>query len=333
MLRKMVIGTALAAAITACGAMTAFAQGVDKVDTQGIRFEIPEEFQDQLTIKEDGLGNGEIVAVYETASIEAAEEMGQDSDGIGFLFSISTVGEGQLKEMRCGDMSGIQVFAEDDDIYYLFNTATDVRLVRTSNEEMDASMENWEKLNNWANQEVRQEILANNPELDQEFYTNTNLDMFLAQAAYKPGTKYELRSLDYGPDPLDPASLREDDFIEDLANDFTYEVLPDAQAPDGEYYVMAFDVEGDEVRFDFFQAPGTEDLIREVRTIEGEEYETFYQANPKGMDDANKTTTGIVKAWCKAIAGGRDHDDYYDDDYDDYYENDYDDDFDDFYDD
>ena len=310
MLRKVITGTALAAAFTVCGAAFAFAQNVDKVDTQGIRFEIPAEFQDQITVKEEGLGDGEIVAVYEKASIEAAEEMGQDSNGIGFLFSISTVTENQLEELRCGDMSGIQVFAEDDDIYYLFNTPTDVRLLRESNEEMNAALENWENLNNWANQEVRQEILANNPELDVEFYTNTNLDMYLAQAAYKPGTKFELRSLDYGPNPLDPAALREDDFIKDLANDFTYEELPDVQAPDGEYYVMAFDVDGEEVRFDFFQAPGTENLIRETRTVAGEEYETFYQANPKEMDDANKTTTGIVKAWCKAIATGTVDDDF-----------------------
>ena len=325
MLRKIFTGTALAAAITAGGAMFAFAGSVDKVDTQGIRFEIPAEFQDQLTIKEEGLAPGEIVAVYETASMEAAKEMGQENDGIGFLFSISKVTEDQLEEMRCSDMSGMQVFAEDDDIYYLFNTPTDVRLVRDTNEEMDAALEGWENLNNWAYQEVRQEILANNPELDAEIFTNTDLDMFLARAAYKPGTKFELRSVDYGPDPLNPAAANEDDFIEDLANDFTYEELPDAVAPDGEYYVMAFDFGGEEIRFDFFKAPEGENLIREVMTIDGEEYETFFQANPKEMDDDDRSTTEIVAAWCKAAAGGAAFDD---DDDDDGYEEDYDDDVD-----
>ena len=68
---------------------------------------------------------------------------------------------------------------------------------------------------------------------------------------------------------------------------------------------MAFDVYGEEVRFDFFKAPEGNNLIRETRMIGDEEYETFYQANPKEADDADRTTTGIVAAWCEAIADGR----------------------------
>jgi hypothetical protein len=114
---------------------------------------------------------------------------------------------------------------------------------------MEEAMDSWSMINEWAWQEVRQEILANNPELELEFYTNTDLDMHLAQAAYKPGTKYELRCLDYGPEALDPTTVDSDDYIEDLAEDYTYEILPDAEAPDGEYYVMAFDDDGDEVSY------------------------------------------------------------------------------------
>ena len=304
MIRKIMTGTMMAAAITALGATFAFAENVEKVDTQGIQFVIPEEFQDKLTIKEDGLQDGEIVAVYETASIKAAEEMGQEDDGIGFLFSISKVPEAEVEAMRCGDMSGIAVFAEDEDFFYLFNTATDVRLVRDTNEEMEAALDDWENLNNWAYQEVREEILANNPELDPEFYSNTLLDMLLAQAEYNPEAKFELRSVDFGPDALDPSTLDDDDFIEDLANDFTYEFLDDAEAPDGEYYVLAFDLDGDEVRYDFFKADDAKNMVREVRTFNGEEYETIYQANPKETEDMNKTTTDIMAAWCKAIATG-----------------------------
>ena len=315
-MKKMVIGTMMIAAIGAMSASFALAENVERVDTQGIRFEIPAEFQDKLVVKEDGLAPGEIVAVYEKASQEAAKEMGQEEVGQGFLFSISTAPEDEVDQWRCGDMSGIQVFAEDDDIDYLFNTATDVRLVRDTNEDMDAAMDEWERMNNWANQEVRTEIIANNPELDDEFFTNTELDMLLARALYMPGTDFELRTLDY-PDPLDPFTLNDNDYLEELANDFTYQVVEE-DAPDGEYYVLAFNEDGQEIRYDFFKDPDAAYLIRETRTMDGEEYVTMYMANPKEMDE-DDTPTEIMSKWCTAVAAGVDYDD---DDFDDDDDND-----------
>ena len=301
-MKKMMTGMMLAAAVTALGASAVFADGVD---VKGVKFEIPDEISELVTVKTDGLEDGELVSVYETASIEAAQAMGEDYDGAGWIFSISTMPEEKVKELRCGGMDGTEVFAEDDDICYLYNHPTDVRLIRESNEEMDQAMDSWSMVNQWADQEVREEILANNPELDLKFFTNTDLDMHLAQAAYMPGTKYELRSVDYGPDPLDPSTLDEDDYIEELAEDFTYEVLPDAEAPDGEYYVLAFVDGDDDVRFDFFKDPEGSNLIREVRTIGDEEMETIYQANPKDFSE-DDTTTGIMAEWCAAVAAGRD---------------------------
>ncbi len=308
-MKKMMTGMMLAAAVTVLGASGVSADGVDKVDVQGIRFEIPEEIRDLVTVKTEGLEEGELVSVYETASIDATKAMGDDYEGAGWIFSIIRVPEDKMKELRCGELFGMMVFAEDDDIYYVYDHPTDVRLIRESDEEMQEAIEPWSEINEWANREVRQEILANNPELDEASYTNTDLDICLAQAAYQPGTKYELRALDYGPDPLDPSTLDEDDYIEDLAEDFTYDYLSDVEAPDGEYYVMSFDVYGDEMRFDFFKAPEGQNLIREVRMLGDEEYETFYQAKPKEADDADKTTTGIVAAWCEAIANNTEADD------------------------
>ena len=308
-MKKMMTGMMLAAAVTVLGASGVSADGVDKVDVQGIRFEIPEEIRDLVTVKTEGLEEGELVSVYETASIDATKAMGDDYEGAGWIFSIIRVPEDKMKELRCGELFGMMVFAEDDDIYYVYDHPTDVRLIRESDEEMQEAIEPWSEINEWANREVRQEILANNPELDEASYTNTDLDICLAQAAYQPGTKYELRALDYGPDPLDPSTLDEDDYIEDLAEDFTYDYLSDVEAPDGEYYVMSFDVYGDEMRFDFFKAPEGQNLIREVRMLGDEEYETFYQAKPKEADDADKTTTGIVAAWCEAVANNTEADD------------------------
>ncbi len=305
-MKKIITGTILAAAVTALGASFAFAQEPVQVNTQGIVFEIPAQFSDLLTVQEDGLEDGMIVAVYDKGSVEAAEAMGQGGNGAGFLFGISAVPEAKMKELRCGAMDGMEVFAEDEDIYYVFNHPTDVTLVRDTNEEMDAAMEVWGEMNDWAYQEVRQEILANNPELDDEFYTNTELDMFLAQAAFKPGTEYELRSVDFGPDPLDPSVLIDNDYIEDLADDFTYEELPDVEAPDGQYYVIAFNMDGEEIRFDFFDADLN--MIRETKTIDGDEYTTIYQSIPKEMDE-DDTTTGLVREMCAAIANGGEIDD------------------------
>ena len=309
MIKKWMTGTVLAAAVTAFGAFSAMA-GETAVDKQGIKFEIPETISDLVTV-EDGVDENTILAVYENASVEAAQALGEENEGAGFIFSISTISEEELKKFRCGDMSGMEVFAEDEDVYYVFNHPTDVRFVRESydGEGIEEEQEHWSMINEWANQEVRKEILANNPELDPESYTNTYLDMLLARAAYEPGTKYELRSLAYGPDPLDPATLSDNDFAEELAEDFTYEELPDAQAPDGEYEGLAFDVDGEEVRYDFFHASDSKNLIREVRKVGEEEYETLYQATAKDADDVDETTTDIMEEWCAAIANGGEVDD------------------------
>ena len=114
--------------------------------------------------------------------------------------------------------------------------------------------------------------------------------------------------MEFGADPLDPATLDDNDYIEDLAEDFTYEELSDAKAPDGEYYVLAFKEGEDEVMYHFFKDPDSMNLIREVRTVGDEEMETFYQANPKDADDMDRTTTEIVGKWCAAIANGEEDD-------------------------
>ena len=72
---------------------------------------------------------------------------------------------------------------------------------------------------------------------------------------------------------------------------------------------MAFDVDGEEVRYDFFVAEDSRDLIREVRMVGDEEYETLYMANPKEADDADRKTTDIMEAWCAAVANGGEVDD------------------------
>lgn len=308
MKKKTMTCTILAATVTMLGAAGVFAQSTDRVEAQGIAFELPEEIRDLVTVRTDGLEADELVSVYETASLDAAAERGEEDTGAGWIFSISAIPEDRLRELRCGGMDGMEVFAEDEDVVYVFNHPTDVRMVRASNDEMDKGMDQWTMINEWASQEVRQEILANNPELDEEFYTNTDLDMHLAQAAYRPGTKFELRAVDYGPDPLDPAALGENDYIEDLAEDYTYEMRDDVEEPAGEYYVLAFNDDGEEVRFDFFKTSEDGNLVREVRQLGEEEYETYYQAHAKDVDE-DQSVTDVMAAWCQEIATGVEVDD------------------------
>ena len=148
-MKKMMTGMMLAAAVTVLGASGVFADGVDE---QGVKFEIPDEISGLVTVRTEGLKDGELVSVYETASVDAAAAMGDDYDGAGWIFSVSTMPENEVKELRCGGMDGMEVFAEDDDIYYLYNHPTDVRLIREADEEREEAMDSGTLINQWAGQ-------------------------------------------------------------------------------------------------------------------------------------------------------------------------------------
>ena len=317
MKKGFILGLVSALALGAAAVTPVFAEGTAVFESQGIHLDIPEEIRELVTVETDSPDPDTIVSVYETASQEAAKALGLEDPSAGFIFSINAVPESRMKELRCGGMDGMQVFAEDDDIYYIFTTPTDVRFVREQYDDIEEDQAQWSMINEWANKEVRRGILAHNPELDAESYTNTMLDMLLAQAAWKPGTKFELRSLDFGPDPLDPTTLPDNDYIEDLADGFTYEEVNDAEIPDGEYTVLAFETGGEEIRYDFLSG----NLIRETRMVNGEEYTTFYRATAKDADDADESTEQIVKEWCTAIATGHEYSDDHDD-FDDFDDND-----------
>ena len=296
MKKKMIAGAMVAAAV-ALGSMTAFAAGIEKVDIDGITFEIPEEIRDLVTVQTQLGSEDEIVMVSETASRDAALAMeDEDVEYAGWLFTITKMREEDVEKLRCGGMEGMNVFAEDDDIYYVFNHPTDVRFVREQYEDIDADMEQWNLVNEWAGT-VCDEILGNNPELDAVSFSNTDLDMHLAKIAFGEDVKVVFKSLEFG--ELDPSTLKEDDYIDDLTDDVTFEYAQDQEAiPDGEYIVMEFPEEN--VRFDFFKSE--ENTVREVITLDdGEEITQLFKASFE--EDADKTATGIMQAWCEAIAG------------------------------
>ncbi len=295
-MKKMMTAAALMAAMTVIGATAAMAETVDKVDVQGIKFEIPEEVRDLVTVQTEGLEDGTYVSVAETASIEAAEEMGEDVHGPGMLFTISAVSEDEMKKIRCEMSEGREIFAEDDGVYYVFNHPTDVRLVRASNEEMDAAMDDWRMLNEWANGTVRDEILANNPELEPKNYSHTALDGYLCMAAYQPDTKFEVKSLEFGGET--PEVKFADEYLEDLTEGVTYENIEeeDAGIVEGETIVLNFPELA--TRFDFIK--DNENVIREVHVLNDgeEEYCSYIKAT---FEDDDKTATGIMQEWVDAI--------------------------------
>ena len=270
-----------------------------RIETDGVAFEIPAELKELVTVETEDQGDGVLVNVYETASVEAAKAQGEDREGAGWLFGISRLTQDRVRELRCGGMDGMEVFASDGDDYLIYDHPTDVRFVREQYDDIEEDMQQWSKLNEWAFENVRDEILANNSELKPAVFTNTTLDMFLAQAAYRPDTNFEIRSLDYG--VQDPKAIEENTFIEDLAENFVYDEVYDQETPDGEYIVLNF--EDENLRFDFFQAEEGHNLIREIMTIDGEEAgSTLFAASLKETDDTSRTTTDIMRAWCEAFA-------------------------------
>ena len=318
-MKKFYLAAAAAALITMTASVAAFAEGGTKVDANGVSFEIPAELADLVTVETEGLEDGMLVNVYETASVKAAEAQGEVDEGAGWIFGISRISEHELKNLRCGGMDGMEVFAEDDDVYLIYNHPTDVRFVRESYDDVEEDQKQYASINEWAYENVREEIIANNPRLEPEVYTNTSLDMNLCRALFQHAP-YEVRSLEFGGET--PAMPAEDDYLEDLAEDFVYQYADEGtEAPDGEYIVLAFDDEN--VRYDFFLAEGYENYVREVVTSDGEESEYLYLSSGKDAEHAYATTTGVMKAWVKEIMTGYDHDD---DDYDRDYDDDYDDD-------
>ncbi len=309
-MKKVITVGVLAAAMTVIGAAGVFAQGTDKVEVDGVKFEIPEDIRDLVTVETDGLEKNELVKVSETASMEASKANGEDVEGAGWLFTIGTVTEKEMLDDRCsGACDGKDFFAEDDDIYYVFYHPTDVRFVRETTDQMEEDQADWSKVNEWANGVVRDEIVKNNPELDAKHYSYTSLDSYLCQIADDRGIVYEIHSLEY-PD-LDASAYKDKDFIEDLTEDVTYAYIDEPEVADGESIVLAFPE--NDVRYEFLLDSDQPNVIREVITTDGDETIYYYEA---AFEEPDKTAAGIMKDWVNAIANGDadDDDDGEDDD-------------------
>ena len=301
---KLMVGILAAALMTGTMAAGALAEtkaedSVKEYRNGDMVLSVPEEYDELLLVgtPEDD-PDGTLFTVCEKASVEAAEAKGYGEDsGLGQLFSIERTDEEHVKELRCGDMSGTEIFASDaEGCWYLYNHPTDVRIEFAEGADRDAAMQQWSMLNEWAWKEVRSRFIADNPGLTEEFFGNTSLDIYLAQIELQGRKDYTISTLEYG--PLEPGDTDPVPFLKQLEGmTLTY---TDEEAPDGEYAVLTFPE--DDHRFDFFFMTGKENYVREVIGLDdGDESETLYKAEfPDGTTKLSSVMEELYKALAEA---------------------------------
>ena len=298
-LTGLLVAALVVFALAACGESSEPEPTSSEFTNDGMTLSVPVEYAELVAVETpDSSKEGRLFQVAEKASIEAAKEQGSedadDPEGPGWLFSIGRVSEDEMHQMLTGDMSGGQVFAKDgEDNYYIFYHPTDVRLIRMDNEEMEASMDQWSALNEWA-AGVPATFVKDNEGLTAETHGNTDLDIYLAKIAYGGEKDYTVSTLEYG--PLEPNGVDPLPYIAPLLNGVTYEEADIKDAPDGEYVVLNFP--GDEVRFDFFLAEGGENYIRQTWS----DNEMLYKAV---FADESIKASAVMQKWYDALAKKR----------------------------
>jgi len=228
----------------------------------GLFLEIQPKYNDLITVetpRDDE--KGVLFTVSETASLEAGKH-----DGAGWLFSIGKISEEELHRMLCGDMSGARVFAKDDEgDFYVYYHPTDVRFERATVDEMKRDSAQWTMLCQWA--ESVPDSLTEDNWLEYASFSNSEVDIAVARAAYMEDGNVTLSTTEFG--PVQIAGVDGTPYAEYVMQGwFSY---ADAQeAPDGEYVVLNFPDK--DYRVDFFFAPGDY-----ARVVSGDR-ETVFQA-------------------------------------------------------
>ena len=264
-------------------------------ENNGMKLLIPLEYNELVTVETEQAGRpGVLFSVSEKASIEAAKALGDEYDGAGWLFSIGTVSEQELREALCSDMSGETVFAKGaDGEYYMYYHPTDVRLVRENNADMEADIQQWGALNEWA-ETVPDNFMEENAGLVPEKRGNSEIDIYLARIAYMDNINYTLSTADG--DPVNGSGFDASSYLEPLTKDIIFEYADDAKTPEGEYIILNFP--DDNTRFDFFV---TDDEGCYIRQVWGDNNEMFYRAVFEDGETAFETGN-IMRQWYNALA-------------------------------
>ena len=297
--RKGMISMMVAAATALSMSAVAFAGETEApaevFENQGMKLSIPEEYKDLVIVTTPDDGGRELFRVCEKASVDALEKTGESYDYAGFVFGIDHVSEEEGQQFLTEDTSGMEFFAQaEDGSYYIYTHATDVPVFRESNEEMEQGMKEWQKINEWAWNNVREQFIADNEGLTAVEFGDTALDIYLARIAFGKVTNYTVSTTQFG--PMEPKDVDATPFVSRLMNGVKYQYAEDGvEAPDGEYVVLNFP--DDNVRFDFFSAPDGKNLIREVNT--DAEMELFFEAQ---FEDGTSTAYDIMQEWYDALA-------------------------------
>lgn len=255
-------------------------------ENDGMHLSIQPKYNDLVTVTTPEKDkNGVLISVSETASVEAG-----DFEGAGWLFDIGRVSGKKLHEMLCRDMSGVDVFAKDESgNYYVYYHPTDVRFARANmdgvGDDDNADWKQWAMLCEWA--ESVKDRFADQNGLEYANFGNSEVDMYVARAAWESGVNFTLSTTEFG--PVSGVGTDGTPYAEFLLQGGFWEV--EDEAPDGEYVVLNFPDE--KVRVDFFFAPGAY-----ARIVSGDR-ETIYQA--VWWDD-NISYAEAMQGWYYAAA-------------------------------
>lgn len=274
----------------------------------GMKLEIQPKYNDLLTVQvRQNDADGILFCVNETASMQANSYKGD-----GWLFTIVVADAEQVHELLCSDMSGMEVFAKDaEGNYYVYCHPTDVRYARATPEEMERDQAQWTMLCDWAEQ-MRDKFVDQNG-LEYAGFGNSELDMYVARAAWQDGVNYTVSTTEFG--PLAGGSVDATRFAEFVLHGY-FGDTDATEAPDGEYVVLEFPDE--DVRIDFFFAPdayarvtsgGQETLYQAAMWDDNVSYAEAMQswyyalAEKAGAKSADESLTPYVGVWAEKIAG------------------------------
>ena len=300
-MKNMIIGMALTAVLTvpAATGVLADTEGKKEYANDGFVLPVSEEYDALVRIETpENDPDGVLFRVTEIASADAAKAKGYDEDsGLGFVCDITRKDEEEVKKLLCDDMSGMDVFASDDEgNWFLFCHPTDVRAEAAEGADMETALEKYAAVYEWAAGELSEDFVKANG-LTEKKISNTDLDMTLARIACWDFRDYTLSTLEFG--PAEPGEVDPAPFLERL--DGMYLAYTDEEAPAGEYCVLNLPKENR--RFDFFPGEEAKNLVREVLTFEdgeedGEEIVTMYRAE---FPDDETTLSDVMNDWYQAL--------------------------------
>ena len=261
----------------------------------GLTFSVPGDTANLLVAEApENAEDGTLFSFSEKASVEAAEALGEEDTGAGWLFDIRKVSWEELQELLCADMSGVDVFAKDaEGGYYLKYHPTDVRLVREG-EITEEDTAAWSSVCEWA--AVVPGFFAEENGLEPFTRGNSELEIYLNQILAGKLTNYTFSCLNPF-DPLEPGETDPAPFIEKLLDAEISFDYSEEGAPDGEYVVL--NLPDEDVRIDFFFLEGKQNYIRMVADRGETTIENIYIAS---FADEETTANGVAYDWYKTVA-------------------------------